>query len=199
MRARLAVYVSGVPCELREIVLRDKAPEMLAVSPKGTVPVVVTTDGTVIEESLDVMLWALERHDPEGWLEPEEGDVDEMLELIAATERDFKPALDQYKYAAKGDDAARLAGRDRGADFLQGLEGTLSRKRYLFGDKAALADFAVFPFVRQFANVDRGWFDQGPWPALRRWLTEFLDSARFAAVMKKYPKWRPSDEPVTFP
>ncbi len=198
MRARLALYSSGQRCELREIVLRDKASEFLAASPKGTVPVLLTPDGTVIEESLDVMLWALRAHDPERWLAPETGDFDAMLVLINACETTFKPNLDAYKYASRDGPEKGLEARAAGAIFLAELDERLGHNRHLFGERLALADMAVFPFVRQFANVNRGWFDGKPWPRLRRWLEALLESPRFALAMKKYAKWQPDDAPVLF-
>ena len=199
MRARLALLASGVRCELREIVLRDKAPEFLSASPKGTVPVVVTPAGAVIEQSLDVMHWALEQNDPDGWLCPDGGTADEMDALIAECDGPFKSALDRYKYATRYEDADPLAERARGAEFLERLEGRLAENRYLFGAKASLADMAIAPFVRQFANVDRAWFDGEPWPHLISWLEAFLASERFEAIFKKYPKWQTGDAPTLFP
>lgn len=198
MRARLALHVSGQRCELREIVLRDKAPEFLAVSPKGTVPVLVTPDGQIIEESLDVMLWALQAHDPEDWLVPAADDLDAMLALIGACERDFKPNLDAYKYASRDAPEKALAARQAGSAFLAQLDSRLALDRYLFGGRLSLADAAILPFVRQFANVDRGWFDDEPWPHLRAWLEALLDSPRFSHIMKKYAKWQANDVPIFF-
>ena len=198
MRARLALHVSGRRCVLREIVLRDKAAAFLAASPKGTVPVLVMPDGGVIEESLEIMLWALDGADPEQWLVPPSGDLAAMLGLVEASDTGFKADLDAYKYASRGTPEAALAARAHGAQFLLTLDGRLSGQRYLFGDRLALADMAIFPFVRQFANVDRQWFDGEAWPCLRRWLDELLASPRFAAVMKKYPKWQPGDDVVLF-
>ncbi|MFY0612399.1 MAG: glutathione S-transferase [Hyphomicrobiaceae bacterium] len=198
MRARLALHASGQACELREIVLRDKAPEFLAASPKGTVPVVMTPDGGVIEESLDVMLWALEQHDPEGWLSPSDGNRDAMMALIARCDTAFKPNLDAYKYASRDTPEKGLEARAAGAVFLTELDAQLSGTTYLFGERLSLADTAIFPFVRQFANVDRTWFDAQPWLNLIRWLSEWLASQRFADVMKKYAKWQAGDAPIVF-
>lgn len=198
MRARLALLVSGRRCELREIVLRDKAPEFLAASPKGTVPVLLTPDGDIIEESLDVMLWALRAHDPEDWLVPAAGDLDAMLALITACDTDFKANLDAYKYASRDTPENARAARQAGSAFLAQLDARLAQHRYLFGERLSLADAAILPFVRQFANVDRGWFDGEPWPHLRKWLEELLDSPRFARIMKKYAKWQANDAPIFF-
>lgn len=198
MRARLAVRASGKTCELREIVLRDKAPEFLAASPKGTVPVLVLPDGTVIEESFEIMLWALGRSDPEGWLKPEFGAHQDMLDLVAACDNEFKRHLDAYKYASRDTPEAALIARAKGSEFLSMLDARLNEQNYLFGSRPALADMAVIPFVRQFANVDRSWFDAEPWPRLLAWLNTQLATPRFEAIMKKYPKWTAGDAPTLF-
>ncbi len=199
MRARLALLASGIRCELREIVLKDKAPEFLAASPKGTVPVVVTPAGEVIEQSLDVMAWALGQNDPNGWLDPEQGDAEAMDALISACDGPFKTALDRYKYATRYEGADPLAERTKGSAFLLRLDEQLSKSPYLFGSKPSLADMAIAPFVRQFANVDRAWFDAQAWPHLISWLEAFLASASFAAIFQKYPKWHAGDAPTVFP
>ncbi len=199
MRARLALLASGIRCELREIVLKDKAPEFLCASPKGTVPVVVTPSGSVIEQSLEVMEWALGQNDPHGWLVPEEGSAEEMNALIDECDGPFKTALDRYKYATRYEGADPMAERAKGAAFLMELNARLATRAYLFGSRAGLADMAIAPFVRQFANVDRAWFDQEPWPHLISWLEGFLASASFEAIFKKYPKWHAGDAPTVFP
>ena len=193
MRARLALLVSGTTVELREIVLRDKAPEFLENSPKGTVPVLVT-DNAVIEESLDIMHWALNRSDPEGWLDmPDEGH-----QIIATIDGPFKTALDRYKYATRyGSDAQ--AERLKAALILRNLDKNLQKTAWLMGDKPTLADMATITFIRQFANTDRTWFDNQDWPALIRWLDTFLASDRFTAIMDKYPKWTSGDPPTYWP
>ena len=186
MRARLALASAGIPCELREILLRDKAPELLQASPKGTVPVLVT-EKEMIDESLDIMLWALGRNDPEGWLDmPDTG-----LELITRSDTEFKPDLDAYKY--KDDEAART----RAAAFLQELDARLSPN--LFGSRPKFADMAILTFVRQFAFVDKPWFDAQDWPNLLRWLQTFIASPGFTTIMRKYPFWQTGDMIILFP
>lgn len=192
MRARLALNSAEIETELREILLREKAPEFLRASPKGTVPVLVS-DGQVIEESRDVMLWALRQKDPEGWLEmPDEG-----CALIDEADGPFKDALDRYKYTTRYESDAS-AERERGANFIRKLDGMLSQK-FLFGDRATLADRAIQPFIRQFANTDGDWFDTQPWTRVHRWLSDFLDSPEFAAIMRKYPVWKAGDPVTIFP
>lgn len=193
MRARLAIHVAGVECELREILLRDKAPEFLAASPKGTVPVVV--DGNeVIEESLDVMQWALAQNDPEGWLDmPEEGHA-----LIAQSDGPFKSALDRYKYGSRHPEADTSEEREKGAIFLRKINTMLQVQTHIYSNSPCLADMAIVTFVRQFAHVDQDWFYSQDWPDLIRWLDSFKASDRFAAIMGKYPKWQAGDEITLF-
>lgn len=187
MRARLAVASAGITTQLREILLRDKAPELIAASPKATVPVLV--GDTVIDESLDIMHWALVQNDPESWLDmPSEGHA-----LIAKSDSDFKPALDAYKYKRSEDDRATASA------FLHSLDQMLGTQPYLFGQTATLADMAILTFVRQFAFVDKPWFDAQPWPNLADWLENFIASARFTDIMQKYPKWQAGDPVTLFP
>lgn len=186
MRGRMALDASGITVEHREILLRDKPAEMLAASPKGTVPVVVLPEGRVIEESLDVMLWALGQNDPENWLSPPSGDRSEMDALIAANDGPFKHHLDRYKYDTRYEGAIASDHRIAASVHLQDLDDRLSRSDQLLGDAPSLADIALFPFVRQFANTDRDWFDVQPWPHLQRWLDGHLRSARFERVMQKH-------------
>jgi glutathione S-transferase len=196
MRARLALAVSGEPHELREVVLRDKPAGLLAASPKGTVPVLVLPGGAVIDQSLDVMLWALRRSDPEGWLSPPKGSIDGMLALVAGNDGEFKRSLDRYKYPNRypeesaGDaQAFALLHRAQGAAWLAGLDGMLG-DGWLFGRRASLADMALLPFVRQFAHTDAAWFAAQPWPRLQAWLAGFEASALYAGVMGKHVPWR---------
>lgn len=201
MRARLAIASAGLECELREVVLRDKPQAMLDASPKGTVPVLVLPDVSVIDESLDVMLHALKTRDPEGWLSPEEAGLNAMLDLIAACDGPFKHDLDRYKYENRYADEGAVSEdhRKSGSAFLSVLDRRLADRSQLFGERVSLADMAVMPFVRQFANTDRDWFDDQPWPHLQAWLKSHLESPRFKAVMPKFAQWTAEAEPVRFP
>lgn len=199
MRARMAIAASGQRCELREVVLRDKPAELLAASPKGTVPVLVDVDGMVIDQSLDIMLWALRRNDPEGWLQAEGATLDEMLALVAECDGEFKRHLDGYKYPERHPGADGEAHRAQGALFLMRLETRLVVTRCLHGEHAALADIAIAPFVRQFAQVDAAWFEAQPWPRLRAWLAARLDAPVFTQVMAKYAPWRAGQPGIAFP
>lgn len=198
MRARLAVAQANVAVGLREVVLRDKPAHMLEISPKGTVPVLALPGGTVIDESIDVMQWALAINDPEGWLEPEVGTLDQMLKLVAQNDGEFKHHLDRFKYSTRYNNADPLAHRTAAEEFLQVLETKLQLSDWLFGSRPALADFAILPFIRQFSGVDRAWFEAAPYPALRQWLSRFLESPLFKAVMKKYPQWREGEASIRF-
>ena len=194
MRARLAIQSSGHQVQLQEILLKDKPAPFLAASPKGTVPVLQDGD-TVIEESRDVMLWALTRNDPEGWLEmPDAG-----FALIDENDGPFKAALDHTKYAVRFPDRDETEERAKAMIFLAKLNERLSQTAFLIGPKRTLADMAILPFVRQFANTDRAWFDAQGLNPLSRWLDGFLTSDRFRAIMTKYPPWQVGQDQVLFP
>ena len=197
MRARMALAVSGVSVRLREIILRDKPPELLAASPKGTVPVLVLPDGRVIDESLDIMHWALAQNDPEFWLR---ADAAETAHLIAQNDGPFKRALDRYKYPdrykSEGADPSRH--RDAAMQILTGLDHRIaSHGGQLFGTLPTLADIAIFPFIRQFAAHDPGFWRRDAPAMLQAWLAGHTDSPRFQKIMAKLPRWQPgSAEPL---
>lgn len=182
MRARLALRYAGVPVRIVEVSLKAKPAEMLALSPKGTVPV-LSVEGEVIDESLAIMQWALARHDPDDWLL--QGDP-AVLALIAENDQGFKYHLDRYKYAERYPQFPMEHYRAEGETFLQKLEGLLADRAYLLADHSSLADMALAPFVRQFAHVDRDWFASAPYPGLQRWLDAFLQSPLFIGVMAKH-------------
>ena len=205
MRARLAVKSSGLALEMREILLRDKPDGFLKVSQTATVPVVEMPDGHVIEESLDIMFWALQiTGDPENWLTGWHNDKAGTDDFIAQLDGPFKANLDRYKYATRyaqdKSDAAEIAfaHRGEGAAFLQLIDTRLSKQGFLNGKEAGLADFAALPFIRQFRIADPVWFDEQDWPSLHPWLQAFLDSQRFAAIMQKYTPWQDGDAPLIF-
>ena len=192
MRARLALAVSGLRCDLREVRLSDKPAAMLTASPKGSVPVLALADGTVIDESLDIMRWALTNRDPENWLARDDP------ALIAANDGAFKHDLDRYKYAERvGSDA--MEHRTSALAFLREIDVRLARAGQLCGSTRGLADAAIVPFVRQFAAVDRDWFGRQPLPNLKRWLAGHLDSDLFAAIMLRVPPWSPGHPTIAFP
>lgn len=196
IRARMALKYSGIAVHLREIVLRNKPPSMLAYSAKGTVPVLVLSDDRVIDESRDVMSWALAINDPKAWLPAAKSQ--DINALLDANDFEFKAYLDRYKYADRFPEQTPDYYRAQGELFLQDLETRLSRHRYLTGDAVSMADVGIFPFIRQFANVDKQWFEQSPYPQLQRWLAGFLGSDDFNSVMDKYAPWVESDAPLVF-
>ena len=181
MRARMALHYSGVALEIVEVSLKAKPAEMLAISPKGTVPV-LDADGRVIDESLEIMRWALAQHDPDDWLL--DGDS-RIAELIEANDQGFKVHLNRYKYAERYPEQPMEVYRTEGASFLQRLDELLIDRDYLLADHPSLADIALLPFVRQFAHVDREWFAQTPYVRLQTWLQRFLESELFTSIMKK--------------
>lgn len=193
MRARLALQAAGVEVELREIALKDKPAEMLAASPKGTVPVLVLPDGRVLEQSLDIMLWALRQSDPQGWLPANATVLSDAMACIATNDGPFKQALDRTKYPARYSLADGHVSREQGASVLQEWEDRLVRLPFLNGVHWGLPDAAIAPFVRQFAHTDKLWFAEQNWPHLQRWLAGFEASPTLAAVMEKIPLWEAGD------
>ncbi len=178
----MALAYAEINLELRELILRDKPADMLKQSPKGTVPVLVLNNGHVIDESLDVMLWALEQKDPEGWLNGKK----HSLALIEEYDKSFKPLLDRYKYADRHLQLSEKQHRELTLPYIESLNNRLSNTKHFFSNQISLADVALFPFVRQYAFVDKNWFDQQPFPNLQKWLKHFLDSKLFQQVMLKY-------------
>ncbi len=184
MRARMALAINDTPHETREVVLRDKPAAMLKASPKGTVPVLVLHDGTVIDESIAIMRWSLARNDPEHWLK---GDDRGLIDTIDGP---FKHHLDRYKYETRYDSDAALH-RAEGFAILEALDNRLSDNAYLCGATRSMADIASFPFIRQFANSDREWFDAQALPYLQGWLATLVKSTLFKRAMIKRPQWKP--------
>ena len=185
MRARLALRYSGVVVDIVEVSLKAKPAEMLALSAKGTVPV-LSVDGRVIDESLDIMRWALAQNDPQDWLlKDDPAGTEQIARLIEENDTRFKVHLNRYKYAERYPEQPMEFYRTEGEVFLRRLDELLERRDYLLADHPALADMALMPFVRQFAHVDREWFAQTPYRRLQTWLQRLLESELFTAVMKK--------------
>jgi len=187
MRARLAIANGDHKVELREILLRDKAPQFLETSPKGTVPVLVLPDGTLVEESLDIMLWASPAPAPQ------------MVQLVQQCDAQFKPNLDRYKYPTRFEDVDRAEVLRKAVLFLDELDTRLTHQTFLFGDTRSFADIGIAPFVRQFAHVDRDWFMAQSFTNVIRWYAEFTKWNGFLDIMKKYPKWVAGDPVTVFP
>ncbi len=192
MRARMALWVAGVTVELREVKLAAKPPALLAASPKATVPVLVLPQGTVIDQSLDIMRWALGRNDPEFWLAGEDA------ALIAANDGVFKHHLDRAKYPGRYAEDDGTDHRAAGLALLAPLEARLADAPWLCGEARSLTDIALFPFIRQFAAIDPAWFAAQPLPRLQAWLELLRDSDLFASIMPKFAVWQEGDAPVLF-
>jgi len=195
MRARMALAAAGIPVRLREVLLKDKPPALFAASAKATVPVLVLGDGTVLEESLEIMEWALEQNDPLHWA------VNPITssDWIASCDGDFKYWLDRYKYADRYPEHAAEQYRNSAESFIQRLESTLTTSAWVAGPQPTIADIALFPFVRQFAAVDAAWWQATPYALTRRWLDHWVDSDLFTVVMKKYPRWHANMPEAIFP
>jgi glutathione S-transferase len=191
----MAIAYAGIDVGLREVVLKDKPAAMLEASSKGTVPVLIDTNGRVIDESLDVMAWALDQHDSDHWLSGE-GLQDPLIDSCDNT---FKHWLDRYKYAVRFPEHSEQWYREQGELFLDQLEHLLTHHRYLRSDSLSAVDIAVMPFVRQFAGVDTNWWSERPYPRVATWLEQLLESDLFKSVMKKYPQWKDGDPAIPFP
>jgi glutathione S-transferase len=190
----MALNVSGLEYEHREVALRDKPQAMLKASPKGTVPVFVTDKGKVIDESLAVMRYALSKNDPENWLSDTSRHISDTETFLTLMDNEFKFHLDRYKYASRYDENANrgdvdLKHRAQAIEILLKWETALSQSSYLLGETATLSDIATFPFIRQFAATERKWWESRPLPYVADWLEGFVQSDRFKAIMKKRPLW----------
>lgn len=205
MRARLGILLAQQSVLIRAVVTKNKPADMLALSPKGTVPVLIINHAegnevpqqkaTVIDESIEIMLWALKRNDPQDLLWAEDPQqLALMLELIRKNDQHFKPQLEAYKLAKRFHKESEMADRQRCEVFIAELERKLENSHYLMGDRASLADYAVLPFVRQFARVDRKWYVQSPYPKCRDWLNRHLQTPLYTKAMAHYPLWLESQE-----
>ena len=195
IRARMAVAAAGIEVTIREVLLKDKPPELIAASVKATVPVLVLPDGNVIDESLGVMDWALSQRDPLGWLSGEGFSSD----WIQTCDDEFKYWLDRYKYADRHPEHAAEHYRREAEVFLRKIEDRLTGFPWLGGEAPSVTDVALFPFVRQFASVEPAWWQGAPYPSTRIWLAQWLEGPLFSAVMTKYPRWEPGQPGARFP
>lgn len=197
MRARMALAVAAITCELREIVLRNKPVALLTASSKGTVPVLQTVSGKIIDESLDIMRWALGRSDPEKWLN---ADPTATQNLILMNDKNFKPQLDRYKYSDRFPGNSQEMYRQSAEEFLRILEQRLSAHhgKGLVIDRISLADIAIFPFIRQFSKVDISWFSNSPYSQVKQWLDSLQQGQLFQNIMKKYKPWEVDTKVVLF-
>ena len=196
MRARMAIHISGQRCELREVLLRDKPPSMLEYSAKGTVPVLILQDGKVIDESLDVIDWALNLNDPDNWQRSK--DTKKTKELIKINDGEFKYHLDRYKYSKRYDNEDPEFHRKKCLKFIESINNELNNSEYIFDDNISYADIVLLPFIRQFRIADIEWFDSLPYDNLKKWLSSFLNSSLLNSIMKKYDLWKEGDKSIVF-
>jgi glutathione S-transferase len=196
MRARMAIHISGQRCELREVLLRDKPPSMLEYSAKGTVPVLILQDGKVIDESIDVIDWALNLNDPDDWQRSK--DKEKTKELIKINDGEFKYHLDRYKYSKRYDNEDPEFHRKKCLKFIESINNELNNSEYIFDDNISYADIVLLPFIRQFRIADIEWFDSLPYDNLKRWLSSFLGSSLLNSIMKKYDLWKEGDKSIVF-
>lgn len=190
MRARLAIVKSIHTVELREVILRDKPQQLIDISPKATVPFLLLNNGTILDESLDIMFWALSGQS--------DSFSQEMTQLIQWNDGEFKYYLDRYKYADRYPEHDKQSYREKAAVFLLALEKRLSQHTFLCGESDSIADLAIFPFIRQFANVDPGWFHSSEYKKLISWLKTHIESSEFISIMDKYSPWKPENEKLLF-
>lgn len=196
----MALRASGQTLILREVVLSRRPAALYEQSPKGTVPVLVLSNGQVIEESWEIIQWALTQNDPQQWWTSLDSDLKaQAQQLVEQNDGAFKKHLDQYKYSERHPEESKETYRSRGEPILSQLNDRLKEHKYLLSDQMTAADIALFPFIRQFAHVDKDWFYSLPYSHLQQWLTDFLESEYFTGVMKKYKEWSPGAELVYFP
>lgn len=212
MRARLGLLMAQQQVLLRAITMKNKPEDMLALSPKGTVPVLVLNhpslnsthvasndEPIIIDESLDIMIWALQQNDPQDLLHKDNpSDFIDTIDLIRRNDKEFKPQLEIYKKAKRFRLNNVLEERKKCELFIAELEQKLATNKYLIGQKPGLIDYALLPFVRQFSRVHRSWFVQAPYPNLRIWLETHMQSLLYSKAMAKYPLWLDEHEECLF-
>ncbi len=199
MRARMALVYSDVKVELREVDLKNKPDELLTISPKATVPVLLLNDGTLLEESLDIIQWAISIQDLDGWknLNTEQAKLAKLL--INENDSDFKTQLDKYKYSQRFPEQSEIYYRQQGEKFLTSLNETLENTHYLVKNNLTYADIAIAPFIRQFANVNKDWFVNSEYNLVVQWLDGILESQLFDKTMRKYDVWNKEHDKIIFP
>jgi len=196
----MAIHTSQIKCELREVLLRNKPKEMISISPKGTVPVLLLDDGTMIEESIDIMKWSFSLNDPLLILKEYQEKKNEMDRLIQLFDSSFKNYLDRYKYSNRYENEDPIGNRDLAIQILDTIEGQINNHNLLYGDRFSFVDMAILPFIRQFRIADTDWFDNDmALPKIQQWLNKFLNSNLYLAVMNKYKVWENNAPVVYFP
>ena len=195
MRARMVLLHSKIQCEIREIKLSNKPKEMLTISPKGTVPVLILENGDILDESLDVMLWAIEQGNLRNLFN---SGKKEILDLIKINDGEFKDAIDRYKYSSLYPEKPMIEYRKMGELFLEKIESYLEKNKFIFGKNISLADLAIFPFIRQFCRVDIDWFNSSLFKKIKEWTLFFEGSEDFIDIMRKIKPWTTGDKPTLF-
>lgn len=199
MRARLGLLLAKQPVMLRDVVMKNIPAELLAISPKGTVPVLLLNDSSVIEESIDIMLWALQQNDPNNLLfSGQPTAFPDMLTLIDRNDNEFVTSLESYKTAARYHDSSEAYYRQQCEQFINVLEQRLTAQHFLMGTRPSLADYALLPFIRQFSRVNRRWFLNAPYPNLQHWLTTHYKNPLYSKAMTLYPQWVDNHEEFLF-
>lgn len=199
MRARLGLLQAEQTVVLRDVVMKNIPVEMLQASPKGTVPVLVFDDSSVIDESIDIMIWALNQNDPNNLLFNDQPSIhSSMLALIKRNDNEFRDSLDKYKVAARYHDTTEVHYRDQCEPFMRHLEQRLTEYDFLMGTRPSLADYALLPFIRQFSRVDRKWYLQAPYSNIQRWLNTHYLNPLYSKAMKKYPQWLDHNDVILF-
>ncbi|MDD9173902.1 glutathione S-transferase [Aliivibrio finisterrensis] len=199
MRSRLGILHAQQTVVLRDIDMKNKPEEMLSISPKGTVPVLQLSDGKVIDESLDVMVWALTQSDPNNlFYSHDKQKLPQMLELIHRSDHEFVDALQKYRAASRYHDSNKEECRERCCEWLMEIEHVLTQHAYIMGEKVSLVDYAILPFIRQFSRVDKKWYAQAPLPYLRAWLVNHYNDPTFSKAMFTYPKWHKDADDIIF-
>ena len=199
IRSRLAILHAQQTVVLRDIDMNNKPEEMLSISPKGTVPVLLLGDGSVIDESLDVMVWALTQSDPNNLLySHDETKLTQMLDVINQNDNEFVEALQKYRAASRYHDTNEVECRERCCEWLMTIEQALSQHAYIMGETPSLVDYAILPFIRQFSRVDKKWYAQAPLPYLRAWLVSHYNDPTFSKAMFTHPKWQQGADDIIF-
>ena len=196
IRTRMVIKLSQITVEIREIELKNKPREFLELSPKGTVPVLLTDSGQVLEESLDIINWALDSNDPNNLLSECNLSKSQFKELLKKLDDDFKINLDKYKYPNRYQGVDRNFNRDANLNFLANLDNILKTSEYINCNHLTLIDYLIFPFIRQFRNVDENWFDCLNFNYLKKWLNNLMESEDFKSIMKKYTVWNSNQIPI---
>tara|TARA_B110000444_G_scaffold242764_1_gene260426 strand:+ start:58 stop:696 length:639 start_codon:yes stop_codon:yes gene_type:complete len=199
IRTRMTLCYSAIKVELREVALKNKPELMMQLSTKGTVPVLQLDSQEVLTESREIIAWALQQADTNDWLYRDHpNQQQEILSLVDDNDYEFKAWLDRYKYSDRNPIYSRVCSREQGLTFLAKLNYKLGKNPFLFGETICWADIAIFPFVRQFAFVDKYWFDKQNLDFLQAWLNSHLHSDLFLSVMGKYSAWKVGDKPIIF-